>query len=254
MTLNNPIKTLIVDDEVAFINTLSIMLEPFKRFTIIGKARSTKEAIASIKDTKPNVLFLDVQLGDGTGFDVLNSLPNLNKMKVIFVTAFDHYAVQAFRYSAIDYLLKPIVRADLISTLEKVEQSIMQDELDNQYKILLENLQEKKAIKKRIVLKEVNTQHVIQIDDILMCQAEGSYTKFYLENGESIVISRHLKEFEEMLPESIFFRVHRSYLINLDKIIKYERSEGGILMLHGGRQIPVSVRKREQLSHILSNL
>jgi two-component system LytT family response regulator len=138
--------------------------------------------------------------------------------------------------------------------IEKTEQLVVQENLDFQYKILLNNIKQNVIEKKRIVLKEVNTHHILQIDDIVMCVAQGSYTQFILESGESIIISRHLKEFEELLPNPTFFRVHRSYLINLDKIVKYERSDGGVLLLSGGQQIPVSVRKRESLTKMLSKL
>ena len=248
------ISTVIIDDEVAFINTLQIMLKPFDAFKVIGEARSVKEGVALIELLSPDLIFLDVEMEDGTGFDVLKALKNLEDVKVIFVTAFDHYAVQAFRYSAIDYLLKPVVREDLHVSLEKSKHAILQDQLDLRYKILLDNIQQKQEEKKRIVLKEMSAHHIIKIDDILMCHAEGSYTRFYFENGETLIASKHLKEYESLLPSNKFFRVHRSYLINLDKVIKYERSEGGIIMLKGGQQIPVSVRKRENLTSILSEL
>jgi two-component system LytT family response regulator len=247
------INAIIVDDEIAFINTLKIILENYPEFRIIGQARSANEAVELIGNLEPDLIFLDVELGDGTGFDVLQRVERRD-FKVIFVTAFDHYAVEAFRFSAIDYLLKPIVSADLDSALDKIKKSLSKDKIDYQFNVLLENIHNISNERKKIVLKELDTHHVVRLDNILYCVAEGSYTRFVILGGKTILVSRHLKEFERMMSGSGFFRTHRSHLANLNKIVKFEKGEGGILHIEENHKIPVSVRKKEKLSSLLSHL
>ena len=247
------IKTIIVDDELAFINTLKILMKPHDQINIIGEARSVADAHLLLDTLQPDLVFLDVEMEDGTGFDLLNKIKH-RQFKVIFVTAFDHYAIQAFKVSAIDYLLKPVVSDDLSRAIEKTLTAIEQDKIAYQFSTLLENINQPIKEKRKLVLKEIDTHHIIQLDDILWCQAEGSYTKFFLSKGEPILVSRHLKEFEDILDDSIFFRAHRSHLVNLNKIKKFEKSDGSMLYLEGGYTLPVSIRKKEKLAAVLSYL
>lgn len=247
------IHTLIVDDEIAFIQTMRILMEAHPDFKISGTARSVEEAVNKINELEPDVVFLDVEMEDGTGFDVLRQLDR-NDFKVVFVTAFDHYAVEAFRFSAIDYLLKPVISDDLMHALEKVKLSLENEKANYQFKVLLDNIHSLSKERKKIVLKEVDVHHVVQLDQIIWCTADGSYTKFFLKENKSILVSRHLKEFEDLLSPNGFFRVHRSHLVNLHKIERFERSEGGILFLEGGHSVPVSVRKKDRLSAMLAHL
>ncbi len=247
------LRAVIIDDEMAFINTLEVMLACHTDFHIVGMARGVEEGLQLIEATEPHVVFLDVEMEDGTGFDLLNKISRID-FKVIFVTAFDHYAIEAFRFSAIDYLLKPIVSDDLAVALDKVRHALDHDKMEYQYNVLLDNIYKLSKEKRKIVLKEVDTHHIIQLDDILWCQAEGSYTRFFLEGEDPILVSRHLKEFEKMLNNSQFFRVHRSHLVNLNKIKKFEKSDGAILYLEGGYTVPVSVRKKDRLTSLLAHL
>ena len=247
------INTIIVDDEIAFINTLEVMLKQHQEFQIVGNARGVAEAVSLINEKESDVVFLDVEMEDGTGFDVLRQVERTD-FKVIFVTAFDHYAVEAFRFSAIDYLLKPVVSEDLSNALVKVKESFQKEKVGYQFNVLLENINNISNERKKIVLKEMDTHHVIRLDNIMYCEAEGSYTKFVISGGKTILVSRHLKEFENMMKGSGFFRTHRSHLANLNKIMKFEKGEGGLLHLEEGHIIPVSVRKKEKLSLMLSHL
>ena len=252
--IQKQIKTVIVDDEVSFINTLEILLEKHPQFQIIGRARSVKKAIQLILEIEPELIFLDIQLGDGSGFDVLNVIGHDHGMEVVFVTAYDEYAVKAFRYSAVDYLLKPVIYQDLVAALGRVQHSLNSKLSMDRLETLLTNLQSPEQTKKKIVLKETDTHHIIDLDDIMWCMADGSYTSFYLTDGRTIMVSKLLKEFEDMLRTNNFFRIHRSYLVNLNKVLKLEKAEGGVLHLQGNHQLPVSTRKREKLSTRLNML
>ena len=168
-----------------------------------------------------------------------------------FVTAFDYYAVEAFRFSAIDYLLKPISSNNLEEALHKAVRNIGNKRSSSRFELLFENYYSKERHKKKIVLKEAETQHVLAVDDIICCSAEGSYTLFYLRGDKKVMVSKHLKEYEKLLENYDFIRVHRSHLINLHKIVKYEKKEGGVLFMEDDIQVVVSVRKREKVSALL---
>lgn len=248
---NTTIKTVIIDDEIAFINTMEIMLKHRSEFQIVGHARSVKEGLELVNTIHPELIFLDVKLGDGKGFDLLRKLKGF-KSNVIFVTAYDHYAVEAFRFSAIDYLLKPIDSDELHNALEKVKYSLANDQLQLKFNTLIENMGHSE--KKKIILKELDTHHVVEVDQVLWCSAEGSYTRFFLESGKYVIVSKHLKEFENLLNPYHFFRIHRSHLVNVNKIKKFEKSDGGMVFPEGGHQLPVSFRKKDKLSHILAGI
>jgi len=247
------IESVIIDDESAFINTLNVMIKEHPEFRIIGTARSVKDGIDLINSLNPDIVFLDIQLEDGLGFDVLRATASQDFI-VIFVTAFDYYAVEAFRFSAIDYLLKPISSDNLSEALEKVGKRIDERGLKSRIDLLLSNYQTKEKNKKKIVLKEMDTHHVLAVDDIICCSAEGSYTKFYIKNKVQIVVSKHLKEYEKLLENYDFIRVHRSHLVNINKIHKYEKRDGGILSLEDDIKVMVSVRKKDKVSALLKDL
>jgi two-component system LytT family response regulator len=245
------IKTVIIDDEIAFINTLEIMLKHRSEFQIVGHARSVKEGLALINRVDPDLIFLDVKLGDGKGFDILRKLKG-HKGNVIFVTAYDHYAVEAFRFSAIDYLLKPIDSEELYNALEKVKNNLANNQLQLKFNTLLENIGQTE--KKKIILKEIDVHHVVGVDQVLWCSAEGSYTRVFMKTGKYVIVSKNLKEFETLLLPYHFFRIHRSHLVNVNKIKRFEKSEGGMVHLEGGHQLPVSFRKKDKLSQILAGM
>ncbi len=247
------IRTLVIDDEKHFISTMSTLLEGISDIKVIGTARSVEDGLAQIDELEPDLIFLDVEMEDGTGFDLLKQIDRRD-FRVVFVTAYDHYAVEAFRFSAVDYLLKPIISTDLFNALEKVRQGISKEKINYQLSVLMENIHEISKEKKKIVLRETDTLHVIQLEEILWCHADGSYTIFHLTEDRKIMVSRHLKEFEDLMSPNGFFRVHRSHLVNLNKIKKFDKTEGGTIYLEGDIALPVSVRKRERLSEMLAHL
>ncbi len=248
------IRTLVVDDEAAFIGNLeSIVASQPNILQIVGSARSVKEGLQKIDELEPDLIFLDVQMGDGTGFDLLEQCERRD-FKVIFVTAYDQYAIEAFRFSAVDYLLKPVVSTDFWEAVERAIDEIEKSRSELQLNVLMDNVHSLSKEKKKLVLREADVLHVVKLDDILWCMADSSYTHFHLISGEKIIVSQHLKEFEDMLDKNGFFRAHRSHLVNVNKITKFDKREGGIIHLEGDNTLPVSVRKKEKLLEILTKL
>ncbi|MEM9894794.1 MAG: LytTR family DNA-binding domain-containing protein [Bacteroidota bacterium] len=248
------IRTLVIDDESAFIGNLeSILQSRDSSLELVGDARSVEEGLQKIDELEPELVFLDIQMEDGTGFDLLDRCERKD-FKVIFVTAYDQYAIEAFRFSAVDYLLKPVVSTDLWSSVDRAVANIEKSRVELQINVLMENIHSLSKEKKKLVLREADVLHVVRLEEILWCAADGSYTAFHLEGGTKIIVSQHLKEFEEILDKNGFFRAHRSYLVNVNKIRKFDKREGGIIYLDGGSALPVSVRKKEKLLQILSHL
>ncbi|MEM9671342.1 MAG: LytTR family DNA-binding domain-containing protein [Bacteroidota bacterium] len=250
------IRTLVIDDEPAFAENLVAMLRGENlSVQVIGKAQSIDEGLAMITQYDPDLVFLDIMLREGSGFDLLRRCSERN-FQVIFITAYDQYAIEAFKFSAIDYLLKPVASHELVAAVERVHSllHLKQGQADRQLRVLLENMQGVSAQNRRLVLRESETLHVINLTDILWCAADGSYTTFHLEDGSQITVSQHLKEYEMLLESQDFFRVHRSHLVNLQKIRRLDKADGGTLHLTDSSTLPVSVRKREHLVHRLSKL
>lgn len=247
------IRCVIIDDEKPFINTLRAMLKRQEDLMVIGEARSVQSGVKLIHELEPDLVFLDIQMSDGTGFDLLKELDRKD-FRVIFITAHDHFAIEAFKFSALDYILKPIISDELYQAIEKVRRFIEKDRINLQLSVLMDNLNEMSRDKKRIILREAETLHIIQLDEILWCEADGAYTIFYLTEKRRIMVSKHLKEFEDYLSPNGFFRAHRSHLVNLNKIKKFDRSDGGIIYLDDDVTLPISVRKKERLAEMLNSM
>lgn len=234
-------KAIVVDDESKSRSTLIASLKKYTpNIEVIGDAASVVEALKKIKELKPELLFLDVQLPDGTGFDILELLPNLN-FKIIFVSAYDKYAIHAFKFSAIDYLLKP-VEPDLL--IKAVEKSIKEDKLqslEGKLNVLLSNRQKIE----KIALPSSNGLELVKVEDVIYCQSDSNYTIFHLNNKARILVSRSLKEYDEILSSQGFYRIHQSYLINLSYVKKYVKGEGGNVILENGKELDVSRRRKE---------
>ena len=243
----------IIDNEDKFIITLKELLKvSYPTLKVVGEAHGVKSGATLILETNPDIVFLDVEMDDGTGFDLLRSVDQ-KAFKLIFVTAYDQYAVEAFKFSAMDYLLKPLTSKKVASAMEKVQNAQDKERMMNQLAVLLHNMEEQTSPKKKIVLKEADQIHVIKLEDILWCRAEGSYTVFHLADRQ-IIVSTNLKEYESVLNGNGFFRVHRSHLVNLQKIVRYEKSEGGTVILENNEALPVSVRRKDELTRLLSQL
>ncbi len=192
------IRCVIIDDEKPFINTLRAILQRVDDLMVIGEARGVESGVKLIHELEPELVFLDIQMSDGTGFDLLKQLDRRD-FRVIFITAHDHFAIEAFKFSALDYILKPIISDELYQAIDKVRKSIEKDRINLQLSVLMDNLNEISRDRKRIILREAETLHIIQLDEILWCEADGSYTIFYLTGQRNIMVSKHLKEFEDCL-------------------------------------------------------
>jgi two-component system LytT family response regulator len=247
------LRTVIIDDEYHIRDTLVNMLEmncPDVR--VVGQASGVVSGIATIKELQPELVFLDIQMKDGTGFDLLQAMPTID-FKVVFVTAYDHYALQAFRFSAVDYLLKPVNPEQLKEAVTRAGNLIHED-FNKQMKVLEENLKSVTNKNKKIILRTAESIHLLDVGNIICCDSDSSYTTVHTVEGEKIIVSKTLKDYEEMLTECGFYRVHKSYLINLTHIKRFDRQDGGYIVLTNGLKIPVASRKRDEMLGMLEKM
>ncbi|MEE9409116.1 MAG: LytTR family DNA-binding domain-containing protein [Polaribacter sp.] len=212
-----------------------------KEIEIIGTAKSVVEAAKLLQVKQPDILFLDIMLGDGTGFDLLEIITNLTS-KIIFVTASDEHAIRAFKFAAIDYILKPYSNEDLEKAIEKAKKQI--EPLKEQLNILKQAVTEPKSILNKISLYTQDKIIVVNVVDIVRCKSDNNYTTFYFKDTSKILVSKTLKYYADILKDNGFIRTHQSHLINTNYIKEYIKSDGGYLLLNDFTSIPVSVRKR----------
>lgn len=245
------VKAILIDDEELSRSTLRSMLGKYcTQVQIIGEAENVGSGLELLSKEQPDVVFLDIQMPDGTGFDLLKLLNEI-EFQVIFATAYDSYAIKAFEYSALDYLLKPVDPDKLISAVEKIVVNNKNDS-QRQLETMLANLN---GVKK-IALPTSDGLRIIKVEEIVRCESESNYTNIYLKSGERILIPKTLKEYDNLLTPLGFYRVHHSHLINLSYIESYIRGEGGFAKLEDGREIEVSRRRKEgflaALNHFLA--
>jgi two-component system LytT family response regulator len=225
-----------------------------KGMHVIDEANGVASGVEKIGLFNPDIVLLDVEMEDGSGFDLLRQLVNPS-FQLIFITAHNQYAIQALRFSAIDYLLKPLDPAELNISLQRAADNAEGHFLQKQIAVLMQQISGKtETANKQIVLKDTDKTYFIQMKDILYCEAEGSYTKFYLTNSEPVFVSRNLRLYEELLAPAGFIRTHHSCLVNPTKIKMYDRkTDSGTLILEGGHIIPVSQRKKDFVIQFLQN-
>jgi two-component system LytT family response regulator len=248
------IRAIIVEDEKMSRETLKRMLEKYcPQVDVVAEAEGYRMGIEMIKKFEPDVVFLDIQMPDGSGFRLLEEITDV-KFEVIFTTAFDQFAIKAIKFSALDYLLKPIIPQELINAVEKVEHKRMEFRKSTNIDIFLENMKSKEDGAQKIVLSTSDKIHVIKIDDIVRCESDNYYTQFFFTDGKRLLISKTLKENEELLTQHNFIRPHKSHLINVKYIKSFLRQEGGYIIMTDGSKIPVSRRKREKIMDILMHL
>ena len=229
-----------------------MLAEECPNVDVVGTADGMESGLKAIEKYHPDLVLLDIKMADGTGFDLLRKAKPVN-FKVIFVTAFEEFAIKAFRFSAIDYLLKPVNADDLREAIDKAAGSLSHD-FATQLRVLEENLASKEPSEKKIVLKTSDAVWLVKTGEISYCEADMGYTKFYLVSGRNILVSGNLAEYEEILRECGFFRVHKSFLVNLSEVVRFEKGDGGFLVVSNNDRIPVASRKRDDLLEIFQKL
>ncbi len=237
------IKAIIIDDEQDCRDALINILERYcSGISVAGQAANVRDGLSIIKTQEPDVVFLDIQMPDGTGFDLLEKLEKV-EFQVIFVTAYDHYALTAFKFSALDYILKPVDPQQLIRAVEKIRLAPAGlDELKQKLNILLRN----KNGFERITLPTLEGLSFVDVKDIIRCEAEGNYTWFYIDTGKKILITRTLKDYEDLLTPFGFFRVHHSHLVSIKYVDRYVKGGGGLVIMADGAKVDVSRRRKDE--------
>jgi len=242
--MSTQIKTIIVDDESDAVNFISSIIKEYcPKLEIAGTAQSIKDGRKLIIDKSPDLVFLDVEMPHGSGFDLLSYFPE-KSFDVIFITAFNHYAIRAIKFSAVDYILKPININEFIQAVDKVldKRNSNKDNNEN-YRALLENV--RSSLPSKLAIPTSDGMEYLNTKEIIRIEADRSYTWFYLKDKRKLLVSRNLKEYQELLSDRNFFRTHNSHLINLEHVKKYIRQEGGAIELIDGSQVPISRGKRD---------
>jgi len=240
------INAVIIDDEPKNIRILKKMLTEFcPQVDIIAEGRDMQEAKEILTHYKPALVFLDIEMPYGNAFDLLNELMPVS-FEVIFITAFNEYALKAFKYSAIDYLLKPVSISELQTAVEKAIERISTKRANYEMQNLLQNIGKKDDTKKKIGLPSKEGMIFVTAENIIRCEANGAYTYIYTSEQGKIISAKNIKEYEDLLPEAIFFRIHYSHIINLKEIKKYHRGRGGYVEMKDGILIDVAVRRKDE--------
>ncbi|RYG40887.1 MAG: response regulator transcription factor [Chitinophagaceae bacterium] len=240
-------KAILVDDEPDGIKTLQKMLERHCPSVLIAatcnNANAAKQQIVALK---PDVVSLDIQMPGKSGIDMIGELPDKN-LEIVFVTAHNEYLLQALQYSAADYLLKPVDEDKLIEAVRRVEERLRESKKGERTEAVLYNVGKAgQPSEMRLCLPTLKGFIILKLDDILYCEAERSYTIFHIEGKKPVTVSKPLIEYENLLVDTPFFRIHKSFLINLKHVKEYQRGEGGIVIMSNNAEIEVSRRKKEQ--------
>jgi two-component system LytT family response regulator len=245
-------KAVIIDDENRTRDLIAKMINSFGLDILaIPAGENVQSGIQAIEELKPDIVFLDIQMPDGTGFDVLKSVKDKN-FEVIFITAHEEFAIKAIKFSALDYLLKPIDPEELKAAVEKAIKAVDDKKEESQFEALQNNIQPNQ--KKRLVLKTQESVYVVELHEIIRCEADRNYTSFFLSSGKKILVSKTLKEYETLLSTHNFLRVQQSHLVNLDYVDRYDKGNGGSVVMKDGSEVPLSPAKREVFFKIIENL
>lgn len=245
-------KAIIVDDESANVKNLTILLNKYcPQVETLGSANNNQNGLSLFEVEKPDLLFLDIQLDNDTGFNLLKLLPKKD-FEVIFVTAYDNYGIQAIKFAALDYILKPIDIDELVSAVNKAEIKLKEKHQTMQLDFLVSYIKRDHAVPLKIALPQQKEIVYVLLTNIVRCEAEGTYTFFYLQNGEKILVSKVLKEYAELLENNGFIRTHQSHLVNLTFVKSWLKEDGGMLLLETGEKIPVSRPHKDKVKHQLT--
>jgi len=249
------INAIIVDDEEHCVSRLTGLLEQHcgSSVRILDSFNTVEHAVAGSIRLQPDLVFLDMQIHNKTGFDLLREINEVN-FDVIFTTAYEKYAVQAFKFSAVDYLLKPIDADELKNAVERMQVRISKLETAKKIDMLFNNMKAVNSGSKRIGINTVSGTTYVSVGDIIRCESDINYTTIYLKENKKMVVAKTLKEFDELLSEYNFFRIHNSHLINLTLVKQYHKGKGGYVTMIDGTDVDVSTRRKDELIQKLSNL
>lgn len=240
------IKAIIVDDEPYCCEALDTLLSRYcPQVKVAGICYSGKDALQEIKEQEPQLLFLDIEMPQMNGFELLQKIPKPG-FDLIFTTSYDQYAIKAIRFSALDYLLKPIDRDELQAAVNKVTER-NQPPLTQQLELLLQKIQTPARQINKVAMPTLEGLQMVTVDTIISCESDSNYTIVFLKNKQKIVVSRTLKDIEEMLEDYSFVRIHHSYLVNINEINKYVKGEGGYVVMSDGSAVDVARSKKELL-------
>ncbi len=246
------IKAIIIDDIEQARITLKKDLETYSPdIEIIGEANGVIEGAKLLNKIQPDILFLDIQMQDGSGFDLLDILKDI-PFKIIFITASDAHAIKAFRYAAIDYLMKPVDPDELVTAINKYRNQKLDE--NEKYKLLNYSLKNHHKPNERLALHTQEKIHIVNIGDILRCESNVNYTEFHFTASKKLLVTKTLKDFEDLLSDQGFYRVHQSHLVNTKCIKEFVKTDGGYLIMNDGSSVPVSVRKRPEVMKMLEDL
>ncbi len=246
-------RTVIIDDDQLARRGLKRILEQnFKELEILGEADSVVSGLLLINAVEPDLVFLDIEMPDGTGFSLLEKLPEVN-FKVVFTTSYSDYAITAFKYSAFDYIVKPVLIENVRSTVSRISEiPILQEK--QRVEVLKKNLDRSNEEDPTIALPEINGFTIVKVREILRCEGERNYSRIFFKNGTSVLVSRTLLDFDNLLVPHGFFRIHRSHLISLKDVNRYLKTDGGLVEMTDKTQLPVSSKfKDELLNRLLYN-
>lgn len=240
------VRTILVDDEPSGLNTLRRLLDEYcSGVKVVAECTDADSAKEKIELLEPQLVFLDISLPGKSSFDLLAELEAIN-FEIIFVTAHNQYTLQAFRYSAVDYLMKPVDEDLLIDAVKRAVKRISVNAINQNISTLLHNLQKPQPRQEmKLCIPSLQGFQVVDLKDILFCEASGSYTGFYFTNEHHVISAKPIFEYEELLADAGFFRIHKSYLVNLLHVKEYLRGEGGSVILSNDKEVEVSRRKKD---------
>ena len=247
-------RAILIDDENSNLENLRILLEKHcPQVNIVATAQNVADAVTAIEEYLPQLVFLDIQMGEQTGFDVLKQLPTRN-FEVIFVTAYDQYGIQAVKFAALDYLLKPIDIEELVHSVTKAEVKLRAQIQTSQLDFLLQQLKKPDATASKIAMQMQTEIRYVTLSEIIRCEADNTYTHFFLSGNEKILVSKSLKEYADLLRPSGFLRTHQSHLVNPKYVKSWLKEDGGVLLLTSGEKIPISKPNKESVKQALKQL